>query len=259
VFNADLALSVTMTAISTCLSVVLLPFNLLLYANLAYGDDLVDTIGWGSLAITLLLVIAAIGCGLYASAYKNSLEFHLRANRIGNFAGLILILVSAAISSSHKDTRLWDRDPSFYFGVGLPCFTGLLIANLVTILQDLPHSEIVTISVESCYQNLGVGLTIAMAMFDGEDLAKAVAVPFYYGLLQAFFTFLYCIAAWKLGWTKAPRNVGFWTMVTTTYEIVTIEHEGQAPHKEADGFFYVDHKDTPTEEDGTAAQPGDIA
>ena len=35
-FNADLALSVTMTAISTLMSVVLMPINLLLYTKYAF-------------------------------------------------------------------------------------------------------------------------------------------------------------------------------------------------------------------------------
>lgn len=242
-FNADLALSVAMTAISTCLSVVLLPFNLLMYARFAYGDDLADTLDWGSLAIALFLVIAAVCAGLYASALKNSLEFNLNANRLGNYAGLALIIFSAILTSSHKSARLWDRDASFYFGIAMPCVAALIVANFVTLALKLPNAEIVTISVESCYQNVGIAMSVSIAMFYGEDLARAVAVPFYYGLLQATVTFCYCIVAWKLGWTKAPANVSFWTMISTSYEILTIEKEGEEPHKEADGFFYVDQAD----------------
>ena len=45
-FNADLALSVTMTTISTLLSIVMLPVNLLLYANHAYEADVVAALDW---------------------------------------------------------------------------------------------------------------------------------------------------------------------------------------------------------------------
>jgi len=42
IFNASLSLSVTMTAISTILSTVFLPLNLLIYANLAYSSNIVS-------------------------------------------------------------------------------------------------------------------------------------------------------------------------------------------------------------------------
>jgi predicted Na+-dependent transporter len=245
IFNADLALSVAMTAISTCLSAVLLPFNMLMYAQFAYGDDLIDTLDWGSLAITLSLVITAICSGLYASALNNSHAFNLNANRLGNYSGLILTVVSVVLSNSHKGVRLWHRNPSFYFGVAVPCVAALLIANAITLALKLPKTEVVTISIESCCQNVGIAMSVAMSMFYGDDLARAVAVPLYYGILQASLTFCYCMVAWKLGWTKAPAEAGFWTMIRTSYEILTIENEGGESHKEADGFFYVDHEDAP--------------
>lgn len=245
IFNADLALSVAMTAISTCLSVILLPFNLLMYAQFAYGDDLKDMLDWWSLAATLVLVMAAICSGIYASAFKNSHEFNLNANRLGNYSGLILTVVSAVISCSHESARLWDRYPSFYFGIAIPCVAALIIANAITRAIKLPNAEVVTISIESCCQNVGIAMSVAMAMFYGEDLARAVAVPLYYGILQALLTFCYCMVTWKLGWTKAPADVGFWTMICTSYEILTIEKESEETHKEADVFFYVDHEDAP--------------
>jgi len=52
------------------------------------------------------------------------------------------------------------------------------------------------------------------------------------------------VGAWKIGWTKAPSTVSFWTMLSTSYEILTIEMEGQEPHKEtSEGFCYVEHED----------------
>lgn len=46
VFNADLALSVTMTAISTILSIAILPLNLLLYTKYSYDDDVISKLDW---------------------------------------------------------------------------------------------------------------------------------------------------------------------------------------------------------------------
>lgn len=36
-------------------------------------------------------------------------------------------------------------------------------------------------------------------------------------------------------------------MISTSYEILAIEEEGQEPHKEVDGYLYVEH-DSPRQE-----------
>lgn len=62
-------------------------------------------------------------------------------------------------------------------------------------------------------------------MFKGDELSSAMAVPLYYGLIEAFLLGIYCILAWKAGWTKAPKNISFWTMIGTSYEVLLVEHE----------------------------------
>jgi predicted Na+-dependent transporter len=243
-FNADLALSVTMTAISTLLSTVMLPLNLFVYARYSYNDDVVSSLDWESLAVALVIVIVAIGSGLGASAHFHSHNFNLHANRLGNFAGVALVLFSAFMSNSDEDSRIWDRDWRFFVGVALPCLLGLLIANLMSTSFGLLKPERVTVSIECCYQNVGIATSVALSMFDGDELAEAVSVPFYYGMVEAVMLGIYCICAWKAAWTKAPPDVSFWTMIVTSYEILVIENvEDKAAHPEDDGFLYVEHKD----------------
>lgn len=81
-FNADLALSVTMTAVSTILSVMALPVNLIIYANIAYEADITQQLDWVSVFIALSVVIAAIALGLYASYRSTSLQFNVIANKV---------------------------------------------------------------------------------------------------------------------------------------------------------------------------------
>ena len=81
-FNADLALSVTMTAMSTVLSVVALPVNLMIYTRLSYDDDVVSSLDWTALFTSLAIVLFAIGLGLYTSERLNSHNFNLHANRV---------------------------------------------------------------------------------------------------------------------------------------------------------------------------------
>ena len=74
-FNADLALSVTMTGISTLLSVVMLPLNLLIYTSGTYSNDVVKALDWFSLFLSLVVVIGGITAGVVTSAWYNSTRF----------------------------------------------------------------------------------------------------------------------------------------------------------------------------------------
>jgi len=222
-FNADLALSVTMTAISTLLSVVTLPLNLLLHASMAYDDNVIASIDWNGLFVSLAIVISAIGLGLLASYHINSHNFNLHANRLGNTSGILLVIFSAVLSNSDADMQIWDRDWKFFVSVAAPCVLGLVVANIITTGIALHRPERVTVSIECVYQNVGIATSVALTMFDGEELAEAMGVPFYYGVVEAVVLSLYCIVAWKAGWTKAPKDVPLWTAIYTSYEIISVE------------------------------------
>jgi len=230
IFNADLALSVTMTAISTLLSVVLMPINLLIYCKYSYEADVVQSLDFNALFVALTVVISAIGLGLFASAKIHSYRFNVLSNKLGNYAGIALVAYSALMSNSggENSTQLWEHGWEFYVGVMLPCVAGLFVANALTSFLSLNKPERVTLSVECCYQNVGIATSVALTMFQGDELATAMAVPLYYGLVEAVILGLYCTVAWKANWTKAPKNVSFWTMVTTSYEVLLIEHEDLA-------------------------------
>ena len=40
-----------------------------------------------------------------------------------------------------------------------------------------------------------------------DELAEALGVKLFYGLVEMYILGIYCIGAWKVGWTKAPANV----------------------------------------------------
>lgn len=224
-FNADLALSVTMTAISTIVSIVTLPLNLLLYSNLTYDDDVVSKLDWVSLFRSLVVVVGAISLGLVCSARVHSHRFNKVANKLGNVAGVLLVIFSATISSvgGNGDSKLWNRSWHFYVGIALPCIAGLVIANFFTSSLRLVPAERVTVSIECCYQNVGIATSVALTMFEGNDLAEAMGVPLYYGLVEAAVLGIYCIIAWKIGWTQAPPDVSFCTMIIESYEVILAE------------------------------------
>lgn len=167
-FNADLALSVTMTAISTMVSTIMLPANLLLYVNAAFGiresggdkgGTVLDKIDWPSLFLSLTIVIVAVALGLLSSFFISSHRFNRCANQIGSISGLLLIVFSGVVTSlsGSNDAQIWGQPWSFYVGVTSPCLVGLCIATLFAVVARLRNPEVITVGVECCYQNVGIG------------------------------------------------------------------------------------------------------
>jgi hypothetical protein len=218
-FNADLALSVTMTGISTLLSVVMLPLNLVIYTSGTYSNEVVKALDWFSLFLSLVVVIGGITAGVVTSAWYNSTRFNLLANKLGNLAGIALVTFSAVVSSTGSESSLWSQDAVFYIGVAAPCLIGLLIATYLSTRFQLDKPERVSVSVESCYQNTGIATSVAASMFTGDELATAIGVPLYYGIVEAVLLACYCSVCWKIGWTKAPTNESFCTIIATSYEV----------------------------------------
>ena len=231
-FNADLALSVTMTAISTLLSTIMLPLNLLVYTSFSYEADVVSSLDWMSLFIALGVVIGAIGLGLMASAKVHSHRFNRMANMLGNISGIALVVFSATLSNAGGEDlegeaapKIWNHDWIFYVGVALPCVLGLIMSNILTSFCRLRKPERVTVSVECCYQNVGIATSVALTMFEGADRSEAMAVPLYYGIVEAAVVGLYCVVAWKIGWTKAPAGAKLWEVLFRSYEVIDAEHQ----------------------------------
>ena len=223
-FNADLALSVAMTAVSTILSIGLLPANLFLYSILVYGvtdqDGILQSLDLKAIFTSLAIVICAILSGLYASYKIDSTHFHKMANGLGSLSGICLILVSVFLSSGQDDTNFWSQHWTFYVGVALPCALGLALANCACRLFRLRKPEQMAISIECCYQNVGIATSVAVNMFeDPVERAQALSVPLFYGIVEAILICIYCIWSWKMGWTKAPKDEKLCVVVTRTYEI----------------------------------------
>lgn len=57
-----------------------------------------------------------------------------------------------------------------------PCFFGLLIANLFASMLKLKAPERVAVAIECCYQNVGISTSVALTMFEGDELNDAMGV-----------------------------------------------------------------------------------
>ena len=70
----------------------------------------------------------------------------------------------------------------------------------------LEGPERCAVAVECAYQNPGIATTVALNMFEGDRASRAVGVPLYYGIVEAFGIGVFLLVAWKRGMTHAPAD-----------------------------------------------------
>ena len=211
-FNADLALSVAMTTVSSVASVVMLPLNLAIYLN-ATGSTNID-IEYGPLSVAVAIVVCGIGAGLLASSKLPSRRhvFHTLAN----VAGLSLIVLGLASTSGSRD-GLFAQPWNFFVGCAAPCVFGIVLATASARTAGLTKPQVVSVGIETVYQNTALALSVALA---SPAPARAAAVPVFYQATQVATLFVYSVCAWKLGWTFAPADVSAYRMLATNYQPV---------------------------------------
>lgn len=82
-------------------------------------------------------------------------------------------------------------------------------------------------------QNVGIATSLALTMFDGDELNDAMGVPFLYGMAEVFFISIYCVVCWKAGWTKAPANESFFKVIRRSYEIGVEDEDDEEGDKDS--------------------------
>jgi predicted Na+-dependent transporter len=256
-WNADLALSVTMSTVSSIVSIFALPANIFIYSYWAYGNgnassssnpqlendsrSIVKSLDYFAILVSLLIALTAMLLGLVAGTYFDTPRFHGWCNRLGTASGLALVVCLLVLSAgNHGNVAWWDQPWCLYVATSVPCVLGLAVSHcLAWWAMNLTPPERVTMVIECCYQNTGLATSMAITMYastkggssDAADAvmrAQALAVPMVYGILEALLVGLYGWYAWKAGWTKAPANASACVVWTTSYELEanssTIDH-----------------------------------
>eukprot|EP00928_Gymnodinium_smaydae_P019896 TRINITY_DN17662_c0_g2_i1.p1 TRINITY_DN17662_c0_g2~~TRINITY_DN17662_c0_g2_i1.p1 ORF type:complete len:366 (+),score=82.18 TRINITY_DN17662_c0_g2_i1:86-1183(+) len=209
--NADLALSVSMTAVSTVLSVAMLPLNVFLYAELLLGSRGVP-VPIRDMLPPLGVVVGAVLLGLAASTHYPKWRSHF--NRVGAVAGLLLMGATAA-KGAHGDGGGGDASSaglamlsllSFRLCAAalLPCVLGLAItALLATCVTGISPPERTALGIETCFQNTSIALAIALQ--GGLD-GRGLLVPLLYGASEVLVISLWAVVCWRAGYTYAPPS-----------------------------------------------------
>jgi len=227
--NADIALSIAMTTVSTFSSIVMLPANVFLYVTLVYGKSVrLDFVGIG---ISIAVVISAIFTGVLLGTYFPSKKSLF--NRVGSFGGIsniFLALYSAFVSSGNptsadpsstapsSENDFVVPEPTWFVAVASPCIAGLLISLSIARLIKCTKPESVAICIECCFQNTGLANSVALTIFSGRDASRALLVPLFYGATEVVVLSIFGFVAWQIGWTYAARTESMLTCIAANHQ-----------------------------------------
>lgn len=233
--NADLALSVAMTTVSTIVSSFVLPLNIYLYIELGYkalneekSDEILALLPYEVLGYTLANVIVAVISGLiFGYKFPDRMKIF---NLAGTAAGFLSILLGV-VASGDSCADPFGQDFVVYFAVLVPVIAGLFAAMGFASLAGLPKPQRVAVAIETAYQNTGIALAVTLSL--GSEGRAAAIVPLVYGGYEAVCFGAYAVFAWYIGWTLSPPDESFWVIIYKSYQDTIDDHPHYAGFKKS--------------------------
>lgn len=173
--KGDLALSVTLTAISSIVTIFTIPFiiNWSLVQFYEKGQiiqlDVIDTI-----SKILVIVVVPVGIGMLLRAYKTNFALKMaRPVRIASAVVLALVIVGIVIKEK-------ENFVSYFQQAGIAAFLlnalSMAVGYYSAKLMNISGKQAISISIESGIQNGTLAITIATVMLASSTLAIAPAV-----------------------------------------------------------------------------------
>lgn len=180
--KGDLALSVSLTAISSLVTIISIPFivNFALVYFLAEGQIIQLNIVQSIMQIFVIIVIP-IGIGMILRRYKEDFAKKM-ANPVRKASGILLAIIIIGIVIKEKQNLI-----PYFKQAGLAA----LMLNVATMfvgyysskLFRLINKQAISISIESGIQNGTLAISIAVVLLQNSALAIAPAI---YSLLMFF-------------------------------------------------------------------------
>lgn len=176
--RADLALSISMTAVSTVVAVVVMPLVLALYAADFTAESM--TIPYGGIASTLVVVLLPVALGMLIRS--RSERAAAAAERIGSLAGVAVLLLLIASSLYRNGHLLATLSGSLYLatiGLGL---LGIALGYAAATFAGLSRPERRAVGLETGIQNSPLALGIIVATFPESEHMELMIPPLMYAL-----------------------------------------------------------------------------
>ncbi|MBB3048188.1 BASS family bile acid:Na+ symporter [Litorivivens lipolytica] len=181
--RGNVALSITLTAIASLATIVMLP----LYVNMALGwqmgtnaDVKLPVLETISMLMTIVLIPVGVGMLIRAKAEQLAAKLEKVVNLFG---ALVLLVLIVLVSYSLRDQILTLIAQSGFACLVLNAL-GIATGWLAARAANLPLPDAIAISVEIGIKNATIGILVAMTLLQSAEMAMPSVV---YGLLMYVF------------------------------------------------------------------------
>lgn len=189
--RADVALSISMTAVSTIVAVVVMPLLLVVYAS-GFTDAALK-VPYGNITTTLAVMLVPLGLGMAIRARWARAAAALE--KVGSLSGIGVLALLIVTGLWHNGALLAQTTPAMYgaaIGLGV---IGFGLGYLLAALLKLPQAGRRAIAFETGIQNSPLALGIILASFPAALHERMLWLP----LLYALFVLL-AASLLTLGW-----------------------------------------------------------
>ncbi|MFZ6185688.1 bile acid:sodium symporter [Nannocystis pusilla] len=176
--RADVALSISMTALSTIVAVVVMPLLLVVYAS-GFTDAALK-VPYGNITTTLAVMLVPLGLGMAIRARWARAAAALE--KVGSLSGIGVLALLIVTGLYHNGALLAQTTPAMYAAaVGLGVI-GFGLGYLLAALLKVPQAGRRAIAFETGIQNSPLALGILLASFPAALHERMLWLPLLYAL-----------------------------------------------------------------------------
>jgi BASS family bile acid:Na+ symporter len=203
--RGDVALSISMTVVSTVVAVVAMPLVLFAYAGPLGGGEI--AIPYGNIITTLLLVLVPVAAGMAIRARNAGAA--RRAEQLGAISGVV-VLVLLVVSSAIRNRAVFAEIPTGgYIAAAALGLLGMTLGYLGAAIARLTRSQCRAVSLETGIQNSALAFGIILASFPPALQDAMLRLPMLYALFvlisATLVTFAFRATAEPAGGTAQAR------------------------------------------------------
>ncbi|WAS93219.1 bile acid:sodium symporter [Nannocystis punicea] len=176
--RADVALSISMTALSTIVAVVVMPLLLVVYAS-SFTDAALK-VPYGNITVTLALMLVPLGLGMTIRA--RSARAAAVLEKIGSLSGIGVLGLLIVTGLVHNGALLAQTTPAMVaaaLGLGV---LGFALGYLLAALLRVSRAGRRAIAFETGIQNSPLALGIILASFPAALHERMLWLPLLYAL-----------------------------------------------------------------------------
>lgn len=183
----DVALSISMSFLSTCAAFALMPFWILILVKVALGSE--AQVAWGDMIVSLILIIIPTCIGLSVRHYNTKTKLGGKflwkwIELVSSVLAILLLIVSVTVSLLAYGNLYQEMPVTAWITAAIMQPLGCGFGYLVSKLCKMPPKDRRTISLETGIQSFALTVAVIQLSFEDEETLKyALMFPVAYGAL----------------------------------------------------------------------------